>query len=271
MSAKLSVNVNKVATVRNSRGGSVPSVLQAVDVCIERGRARASRCTRAPTSATSAPTTCARSRRTSPRGATAWSSTSRAIRGPDFLALVLAGAAAPVHAGAGAGRRDHQPGRLVARVALRRAAAGDRRPAGGRRPREPVRRRRAGTDPVGGRQRRRSRGAVHRAVRPRLRAGRAGRPGVVRPTTPQAAELAASLGLGVNAGHDLDLDNLRLFRTLPHLDEVSIGHALISHALFVGLDRAVRDYLTALGGQPRLGSRSVFRLPCRRVGLKADG
>ncbi len=58
-----------------------------------------------------------------------------------------------------------------------------------------------------------------------------------------AATLAHSLGLGINAGHDLDLDNLTLFRTLPYLDEVSIGHALISHALYVGLDRAVRDYL----------------------------
>ena len=61
-----------------------------------------------------------------------------------------------------------------------------------------------------------------------------------------AAELAHSLGLGVNAGHDLDLDNLVLFRTLPHLEEVSIGHALISHALFVGLDRSVREYLSVL-------------------------
>jgi pyridoxine 5-phosphate synthase len=65
-----------------------------------------------------------------------------------------------------------------------------------------------------------------------------------------AARLAASLGLGVNAGHDLDLDNLTLFRRLPHLDEVSIGHALVSHALFVGLDQAVREYLTALEGPP---------------------
>jgi pyridoxine 5-phosphate synthase len=61
-----------------------------------------------------------------------------------------------------------------------------------------------------------------------------------------AAVLAHSLGLGINAGHDLDLDNLTLFRSLPHLDEVSIGHALISHALYVGLDRAVRDYLAVL-------------------------
>jgi pyridoxine 5-phosphate synthase len=50
----------------------------------------------------------------------------------------------------------------------------------------------------------------------------------------------------VNAGHDLDLHNLPLFRTLPHLDEVSIGHALISHALWVGLERSVRDYLAAV-------------------------
>jgi pyridoxine 5-phosphate synthase len=62
----------------------------------------------------------------------------------------------------------------------------------------------------------------------------------------EAAQLARELGLGVNAGHDLDLDNLTLFRSLPHLDEVSIGHALVSHALFVGLERSVREYLAAL-------------------------
>jgi pyridoxine 5-phosphate synthase len=61
-----------------------------------------------------------------------------------------------------------------------------------------------------------------------------------------AAGLAHELGLGVNAGHDLDLDNLVLFRGLPHLDEVSIGHALISRALFVGLDTVVREYLAVL-------------------------
>jgi pyridoxine 5-phosphate synthase len=64
----------------------------------------------------------------------------------------------------------------------------------------------------------------------------------------RAAELAHSLGLGVNAGHDLDLRNLVLFRRLPHLDEVSIGHALIGQAIFVGLDRSVREYLTVLEG-----------------------
>jgi pyridoxine 5-phosphate synthase len=63
-----------------------------------------------------------------------------------------------------------------------------------------------------------------------------------------AAELAHTLGLGINAGHDLDLDNLVLFRQLPHLDEVSIGHALISRALFVGLTQVVQEYLQVLKG-----------------------
>lgn len=61
-----------------------------------------------------------------------------------------------------------------------------------------------------------------------------------------AADLAHSLGLGINAGHDLDLENLRLFATLPHLSEVSIGHALMSRALFEGLGRVVREYLELL-------------------------
>jgi pyridoxine 5-phosphate synthase len=62
----------------------------------------------------------------------------------------------------------------------------------------------------------------------------------------EAADYAHALGIGVNAGHDLDLENLVIFRRLPYLDEVSIGHALISHALFVGLAQAVREYLDVL-------------------------
>lgn len=65
-----------------------------------------------------------------------------------------------------------------------------------------------------------------------------------------AAAAAHALGLGVNAGHDLDLRNLTMFQRLPHLDEVSIGHALVSHALFVGLRRAVLEYLAAVEGRP---------------------
>jgi pyridoxine 5-phosphate synthase len=62
------------------------------------------------------------------------------------------------------------------------------------------------------------------------------------------AEHAHGLGLGVNAGHDLDLDNLVLYRRLPHLAEVSIGHALIGRAVFEGLDHVVREYLEVLAG-----------------------
>jgi pyridoxine 5-phosphate synthase len=62
----------------------------------------------------------------------------------------------------------------------------------------------------------------------------------------RAATLARELGLGINAGHDLDLDNLVLFGRLPHLAEVSIGHALISRAVFVGLQTTVREYLEVL-------------------------
>jgi pyridoxine 5-phosphate synthase len=61
-----------------------------------------------------------------------------------------------------------------------------------------------------------------------------------------ASTRAHALGLGVNAGHDLDLDNLVRFRTLPHLDEVSIGHAIMAHALWHGLAATVRAYLEVL-------------------------
>lgn len=59
----------------------------------------------------------------------------------------------------------------------------------------------------------------------------------------KAAERARSLGLGLNAGHDLDMQNLKLFKTaIPYLDEVSIGHALISDALYYGLENTVQLY-----------------------------
>jgi pyridoxine 5-phosphate synthase len=58
-----------------------------------------------------------------------------------------------------------------------------------------------------------------------------------------AAQIAYELGLGINAGHDLSLDNLRLFKeSLPKLDEVSIGHALISDALYLGLENTIQRY-----------------------------
>ena len=64
-----------------------------------------------------------------------------------------------------------------------------------------------------------------------------------------AAEHAVAVGLGVNAGHDLDLTNLPLFRRISQVSEVSIGHALISDALDVGLAAAVKSYLNLLEGK----------------------
>jgi pyridoxine 5-phosphate synthase len=62
-----------------------------------------------------------------------------------------------------------------------------------------------------------------------------------------AAEVAQKVGLGLNAGHDLNLDNLRYFaESIPGLLEVSIGHALISDALYFGLENTIQMYLNQL-------------------------
>ena len=84
-------------------------------------------------------------------------------------------------------------------------------------------------------------------------------------TTEQAAELlgvhvvtlrkwaatgkiaAHKVGLGVNAGHDLSLENLAFFsKKMPYLNEVSIGHALISDALYLGLEETIKQYKNCL-------------------------
>lgn len=63
----------------------------------------------------------------------------------------------------------------------------------------------------------------------------------------EAAKVAHSVGLGVNAGHDLSLDNIKFFKdNVPHLLEVSIGHALICESLYFGLDNVVNMYLNRL-------------------------
>ncbi|MGV6808122.1 MAG: pyridoxine 5'-phosphate synthase [bacterium] len=62
----------------------------------------------------------------------------------------------------------------------------------------------------------------------------------------EAAEKALEIGLGINAGHDLNLDNLPLYATLPGLQEVSIGHALTVDAIGMGMSNAVAAYKAAL-------------------------
>lgn len=59
----------------------------------------------------------------------------------------------------------------------------------------------------------------------------------------QAAKLAKKLGLGVNAGHGLNYQNIKVFRELENIDEISIGHSIIARAAFTGITEAVREMI----------------------------
>jgi pyridoxine 5-phosphate synthase len=241
---KLSVNVNKVATIRNSRGGTVPSVLEAVKVCIDAGapgitvhpRADARHITKADVGEIAA--------YLKPLKGRIEFNIEGDVR-PDLLQLVHAVkpdqcTLVPVQPGEITSQAGWSPD--TPREALARAVA-ELREDGVRvslfvDPQEASIRWAAnmGAD------------RIELYTEPFARAFERGDTHARESFTAyaRAAELAHSLGLGVNAGHDLDLDNLVLFRRLPHLDEVSIGHALISHAVFVGLACSVRDFLDVL-------------------------
>ena len=63
----------------------------------------------------------------------------------------------------------------------------------------------------------------------------------------QCAIRADELGLGINAGHDLSLENIRFFKeNIPNLLEVSIGHALICESLYLGMENVIKNYLKKL-------------------------
>lgn len=66
------------------------------------------------------------------------------------------------------------------------------------------------------------------------------------PALQNAATLAASLGLAVHAGHGLNLENVGAVAAIPEIEELNIGHSIISRAVFVGLDRAVREMIDAM-------------------------
>jgi pyridoxine 5-phosphate synthase len=243
---KLSVNVNKVATVRNSRGGAVPSVLDAVKVCVDAGapgitvhpRADARHITKADV-----------------HEIATWLQSMRGrvefnIEGdprPDLLDLVHAVrpdqcTLVPVKPGeitSQTGWSADTPRDVLERVVSELRADGIRVSLFVDPEEAPIRwAAEMGAD------------RVELYTEPFARAFERGETHARQSfaNCARAAELAHSLHLGVNAGHDLDLNNLVLFRRLPHLDEVSIGHALISHALFVGLERSVREYLEVLAG-----------------------
>jgi len=241
---KLSVNVNKVATIRNSRGGQLPSVLEATRVCLEAGAPGVTVHPRAD------------ARHITERDVREVAALLRDLGGrsefniegdprPDLLKLVHELRPAqctivPVQPGEITSQAGWPAATPRAEIA---AIVADLRRSGVRvslfvEPEEaPIRWAKAvGAD------------RIELYTEPFARAFEGG----AAPAQASfrryaaAAELAHALGLGINAGHDLDLENLVLFRTLPYLEEVSIGHALISHALFVGLERSVRDYLNVL-------------------------
>lgn len=244
---RLSVNVNKVATVRNSRGGTIPSVIEAVRVAVGAGAPGITVHPRADQRHIRPDDVRDIARELAPlKGRVEFN-----IEGdprPDLLDLVCdvrpdQCTLVPVRPGeitSEAGWSADTNRDEMRRVIDRLRAAGirvslfvDARP-------DPIRWAASlGAD------------RVELYTEPYARAHTLGPEEARRSFASyvEAAELAHALGLGINAGHDLDLDNLVLFRTLPHLDEVSIGHALISRAIFVGLDRVVREYLDVLAGR----------------------
>jgi pyridoxine 5-phosphate synthase len=64
-----------------------------------------------------------------------------------------------------------------------------------------------------------------------------------------ASDYATNLGLQVNAGHGINYTNIALIRKIPHLAELNIGHSIVSRAIVVGLENAVREMLTAMNSQ----------------------
>lgn len=62
-----------------------------------------------------------------------------------------------------------------------------------------------------------------------------------------AVKQAKKLGLGVNAGHGLDYQNIKIFRELSDIDEVSIGHSIIARAMFVGINQAIKEMFALIG------------------------
>jgi pyridoxine 5-phosphate synthase len=241
---RLSVNVNKVATVRNSRGGQLPSVIEAVRTCIDAGAPGITVHPRADQRHITITDVHEIAGELAPlKGRVEFN-----IEGdprPGFLELILAVkpdqcTLVPVKPGevtSEAGWPADTPADTLAGIVGALKAAGvrvslfvDPEPAAIRWAKT------IGAD------------RVELFTEPFARAFERGPDAASASfaTYTTAAALAFELGVGVNAGHDLDLRNLTLFKTLPHLDEVSIGHALISRAIFVGLGRVVKEYLAAL-------------------------
>jgi pyridoxine 5-phosphate synthase len=248
----LSVNVNKIATLRNSRGGRVPSVLEAVDVCVGAGAPGITVHPRADERHITRADVIEVARRLEPlRGRVEYN-----IEGdprPDLMALVREirpdqCTLVPVMPG----EITSQAGWPVGRPAPGLQAAIDGLRTGGVRVSLFVDPEPAAIDWAA------AMGAdrIELYTEPFARAferGGAEAAGSLERYA-RAAHHAHERGLGVNAGHDLDLRNLPVFATIPHVLEVSIGHALVSRAVFVGLETVVTEYLQVLSAaRPRGG------------------
>ncbi len=239
---RLSVNVNKVATLRNSRGGHVPSLVEAVQVVLDAGARGVTVHPRADQRHITPGDVRDLAALLAPRRDTVEYNIEGDPR-PDLLALVHEVrphqcTLVPVKAGeitSEAGWPAGTPRAALAGVIAELQRAGVRVSLFV----DPDVAAVAWAADLGADR-------IEIYTEPFARAFERGTGAAGFAACAAAAERAHALGLGVNAGHDLDLSNLPLFRTLPHLAEVSIGHALISHALFVGLAAAVRDYLEAV-------------------------
>ena len=242
---KLSVNVNKVATLRNSRGGREPDLIEAVEVCLAAGAPGITVHPRADRRHITPEDVRAIARLLQDQAAIEFN-----IEGdprPELLDLVEEVRPAqctlvPVLPGEVTSQAGWRPGPDAERVPdtiARLHAAGVRVSLFVDAADAPIRwAASTGAD------------RIELYTEPFARACEQGADAGRRSFTvyANAARLAHSLGLGVNAGHDLDLANLPIFRELPFVDEVSIGHAIVSRALFVGLATVVREYLQLLGG-----------------------
>ncbi len=246
---KLSVNVNKVATLRNSRGGARPSVPDAVEVCIDAGAPGITVHPRADERHITARDVYAVAELLAKRPEKVELNIEGDPR-PGLLELVRAVKPAqctlvPVRPGeitSEAGWPADTPRDALAAVVAEMRGLGVRVSLFVEADAAPI----AWAADLGAHR-------VELYTEPYARAFERGRDDAEASFARYvaAAERAHALGLGVNAGHDLDRENLVLFRGLPHLDEVSIGHALMSDALFEGLGRVVRSYLDVLAGGAR--------------------
>ena len=240
MHPKLSVNVNKVATLRNSRGGRLPSVLEAVRVCIDAGAPGITVHPRAD------------ERHITRRDVREIADELAPLRGtiefniegdprPDLVAMVMAVrpdqcTLVPVVPGeitSQAGWSASTPPEMLGDVISRMKGEGIRVSVFVDPEPEPIRwARRLGAD------------RIELYTGPYAQAHADGQPATELARCAASAEAADRVGLGVNAGHDLSQANLAaLLAAVPDIREVSIGHALIGEALHAGLASTVGAYL----------------------------